>query len=349
MDNLFENRNTVDISSLGEFALIDHLTSGISPMQPTTFLGVGDDAALISTEGSTVLKAISTDQMLENVHFDMTYTPLKHLGYKLAVINISDICAMNAIPRQFFVSIALSNRFSLDAVETLYAGIRLACEKYEVDLAGGDTSSSRQGLILTGTAVGEVDKARVTRRSGSQPGDLICVTGDLGGAYMGLQLLEREKAVYLENPDMQPDLSGHDYIVGRQLKPEARLDMVKTFQELDITPTSMIDISDGLSSELLHLSKASGMGMTVHEDKLPIDQGTYDMGVEFGIDATTAAMNGGEDYELLFTLSQSHYEKIKHDKDITVIGYVTDKSQGNNLITGGGQAVELKAQGWKSF
>lgn len=346
---MFENIHTTDISVLGEFGLIEHLTGGIELMQPSTELGVGDDAALISTGDSDILKVISTDQMLENVHFDTMYTPLKHLGYKLAVINFSDICAMNAVPRQLLVAIGLSSRFTVDAVEEIYSGIRTACARYEVDLVGGDTTSSRQGLVLCGTAIGEVNKNKAVKRSGARPGDLICVTGDLGGAYFGLQLLEREKAVYLDNPEMQPDLSGHDYIVERQLKPEARTDIIKAFDSMNLLPTSMIDISDGLASELLHLSKASNAGMTVHEDKLPIDQDTLNMAMEFNIDATTAAMNGGEDYELLFTLPQEAYEQIKHDKDITIIGYVTDISQGNRLITRGEHVVELKAQGWKSF
>ncbi len=349
MNEMFENRNTVEISELGEFGLIDHLTQGIQYRQTSTILGVGDDAALISSANSEIVKAVSTDQMIENVHFNMMYTPLKHLGYKAAVINFSDICAMNAVPQQLLVSIGLSSRFTLDAIEELYAGIRLACDNYNVDLVGGDTSSSRIGLIITGTAIGEAPKDKVVRRSGAKPGDLICVTGDLGGAYFGLQLLEREKSIFMENPEMQPDLSGHDYIVGRQLKPEARLDIIKAFDKMGIIPSSMIDISDGLASELMHLSKASNVGMTVYEKKLPIDQDTFNMGVEFNIDATTAAMNGGEDYELLFTVQQSDYNKIENDKDITVIGYVTDLSQGNKLITNGEQTVELKAQGWKAF
>lgn len=348
MDPMFENKETTPISEIGEFGLIDHLTQGIELTQKSSVLGVGDDAALIDNGGPNYT-VVSTDMLIENVHFDMMYTPLKHLGYKAAVVNLSDICAMNGIPKQLLISIGLSSRFTLDAVEEIYAGIRLACDKYEVDLVGGDTTSSRMGLVISGTAIGEVPKDRVAKRSGAEPGDLICVTGDLGSAYFGLQLLEREKAVYLENPEMQPDLSGHDYIVGRQLKPEARVDMIRAFEKMKVLPSSMIDVSDGLASELLHLAKASDVGVTVYENKIPIDHDAVQMGVEFNIDATTGIMNGGEDYELLFTLPQSAYETIKNDKDITIIGYVTDKAQGNNMITNGEQTVELKAQGWTAF
>lgn len=348
MDPMFENKETMPISEIGEFGLIDHLTNGIELSQKSSVLGVGDDAAIIDTGGPNYT-VVSTDMLIENVHFDMMYTPLKHLGYKAAVVNFSDICAMNGTPKQLLISIGLSSRFTLDAVEEIYAGIRLACEKYGVDLVGGDTTSSRMGLVINGTAIGDVPKDKLVKRSGAQPGDLVCVTGDLGSAYFGLQLLEREKAVYLENPEMQPDLSGHDYIIERQLKPEARVDMVKALDKMGVVPTSMIDISDGLASELLHIAKASDVGVTVYENKIPVDHDAVQMGIDFNIDATTGIMNGGEDYELLFTLPQSAYEKVQNDKDITIIGYVTEKSQGNNMITNGEQKVELKAQGWTSF
>ena len=347
MDQMFENSEKTPLSELGEFALIDHLTKHFKIGNKSTTIGVGDDAAQLDTDGEQLV--ISTDLLLENVHFDLMYSPLRHLGYKAAVVNFSDICAMNCVPKQLLVSIGLSSKFTLEAVEELYEGIRLACEKYNVDLIGGDTTSSRQGLVISGTAIGSGRMEKIVRRSGAKKGDLLCVSGDLGAAYFGLQILEREKAVFIENPEMQPDLSGHDYIVGRQLKPEARVDIIKAFDEMGIVPTSMIDVSDGLASEVLHLSKNSNVGFVVHEDKLPIDQTTYNMGVEFKIDATTAVLSGGEDYELLFTLSQDEYDKIKNDSDISVIGYATDLEEGNKLVSKAGQTHDIIAQGWKAF
>lgn len=342
---MFENKETTNIDELGEFGLIKHLTNAIKLENDTTLIGAGDDAALVDSQGKAVL--ISTDLLVENVHFDMMYTPLKHLGYKAAVVNFSDICAMNALPSQFTFSMAFSSKYTLEAIEELYAGVLLACKKYEVDLIGGDTCTIPNGLVLSGTAVGFTEPKITAKRSGAQVGDLLCVSGDLGGAYMGLQLLEREKRVFLEQKDMQPDLKNHDYIVGRQLKPEARVDIIKRLKELNITPTAMMDISDGLSSEIFHLSESSKVDFTVFEDKLPIDQDTFNMAVEFGIDPTTAALNGGEDYELLFTISQKDYEKIKSNSDISVIGHAKEAGMKNELISKQGNKYELQAQGWQ--
>lgn len=342
---MFENKETTNIEELGEFGLIKHLTNAISFENDQTLIGAGDDAALIDPKGDEVL--VSTDLLVENVHFDMMYTPLKHLGYKAAVVNFSDICAMNAIPSQFTISMAFSSKYTLEAIEELYAGVLLACKKYGVNVVGGDTCTIPNGLVLSGTAIGFSAANKVVRRSGAKAGDLLCVSGDLGGAYMGLQLLEREKRVFLEQKDMQPDLKNHDYIVGRQLKPEARIDIVKSLKEMDIMPTSMMDISDGLSSEIFHLSEASKVDFTVFEDKLPIDQDTFNMAVEFGIDPTTAALNGGEDYELLFTIDQKDYEKIKTNPDISVIGHAKEAGMKNELMSKQGNTYELIAQGWQ--
>lgn len=342
---MFENKETTNIEELGEFGLIKHLTNAITLETDQTLIGAGDDAALIDSKGKSVL--VSTDCLVENVHFDMMYTPLKHLGYKAAVVNFSDICAMNALPQQLTLAMAFSSKYTLEAIEELYSGVLIACKKYGVDLIGGDTCTIPNGLVLTGTALGFTDEKNVVKRSGAKPGDLLCVSGDLGGAYMGLQLLEREKRVFLEQKDMQPDLKNHDYIVGRQLKPEARVDVVKMLKELNITPTSMMDISDGLSSEIFHLSEASKVDFTVFEEKLPIDQDTFNMAVEFGIDPTTAALNGGEDYELLFTVSQADYDKIKGNLDISIIGHAKESGMKNELVSKQGNHYELKAQGWQ--
>lgn len=344
---MFENKERTEINELGEFGLIDHLTQHFKLAQPNSITGIGDDAAVIG-EGE-IKTILSTDMLLEKVHFDLSYVPLKHLGFKAVAVNISDICAMNAIPKQILVSIGISNRFSLEAVETLYSGIQAACEAYDVDLIGGDTSSSQSGLVLNITAIGEQKADKIVYRKGAKEADLLCVTGDLGGAYMGLQLLEREKKIFLEHPAAQPDLENKDYIVGRQLKPEARIDLRTTLEELDITPTSMIDISDGLASETHHLAKHSDVGFAIYEDKLPIDPMTYQQGLDFGIDPTVAVLNGGEDYEILFTINQSDFEKIKHHKDISVIGYCTDKHEGINLISKSGVKHKITAQGWDSF
>ena len=289
---MFENSDRTELAALGEFGLIDHLAQHFPSKAGSTFLGIGDDAAIIKL--GTKHLAISTEMMVEGVHFDLTYTPLKHLGYKAVTSNLSDICAMNGIPTQITVSVAFSNRFSLEAIEELYEGIRLACEKYEIDLIGGDTSSTRSGLVISVTAVGEVSPKKITKRSGAKPGDLLVLSGDIGGAYMGLQILEREKRVFLEHKQMQPDLEPYDYIVGRQLKPEARLDVVRILEELDIVPTSMMDVSDGVASELHHLGKASGVGFEVYEEKLPLDQQTLDTALTFNLNPSIAALNGGK-------------------------------------------------------
>ncbi len=345
---MFENKNTelTPLSSIGEFGLIEYIKKNIEIKQPTTIKGIGDDAAVMNFTGSNVV--VSTDLLTEGVHFDLSYTPLKHLGYKAVVVNISDIYAMNASPTQITVSIAVSSRFSLEAIEELYAGIHLACEKYHVDLVGGDTSSSKTGLTISITAIGISEPNQNVYRTGAQPNNLVCVSGDLGGAYLGLQVLEREKRVYLETPDLQPDLEGYEYILERQLKPEARKDIIQLFKEKGIMPTAMIDISDGLASEIIHLSKASGVGFKIFEDKIPLDGLTMTTAEEFNISPTTAALNGGEDYELLFTLPISDYEKIKDEKLVSVIGHVM-ATPTNVLITSSGQEIELKAQGWTAF
>lgn len=342
---MFENTGRTEISDLGEFGLIDHLTKNIELKNSSSSKGVGDDAAVIGD--GDVKTLVSTDMLLEGVHFDLSYIPLKHLGYKAVAVNVSDIYAMNGTPKQITVSIGLSNRFSLEAVEELYAGIYLACEKFGVDLVGGDTSSSRQGLVISITAVGEAKADKITYRSGAQENDLLCVSGDVGAAYMGLQLLEREKQVYMSNPDMQPDLEGWDYIVGRQLKPEARKDIIELLAEKDIQPTSMIDVSDGVASEIFHLCKHSNVGMNVFEEKLPIDHQTIQMAEELKIDVTTVALNGGEDYELLFTIKQADFEKIKDSRMVTVIGHCTAKEEGIHIITRNNNKFALRAQGWQ--
>jgi len=336
-----------EVSELGEFGLIDHLTRNIKIRNKSTIKGVGDDAAVIKNKN--VLTLVSNDLLLEGVHFNMVYTPLKHLGYKAAVVNFSDIAAMNGIPKQLIIGISISNRFSVEALDEFYSGLLLACEKYNVDLVGGDTTSSPSGLFISITVIGEVDEKNLTYRSGAKPNDLLCVTGDLGAAYMGLLLLEREKEVFKSDPNMQPDLSGYDYVLGRQLKPEARTDIVEILRKQNIKPTSMIDISDGLASEIFHICKNSKTSCSVYEDKIPIDPTTVNVAVNFKIDPTTAALSGGEDYELLFTISQNDFEKIKEIEDISVIGHITDNSEGKNLITRSGTLIPLKAQGWKAM
>lgn len=334
------------LGELGEFGLIERLTKGIELKNESTVLGVGDDAALI--QNGDLLTVVSTDMLVEGVHFDLLYTPLKHLGYKAVVVNVSDIYAMNAQPKQITVSIAVSNRMSVEALEEIYEGIYLACEIYQVDLIGGDTTSSLAGTVVSITAIGEVEKEKVVKRSGAKETDLICVTGDLGSAFAGLQILEREKAVFKDNQKVQPDFSGKDYILERQLKPEARKDIIDFFAKEKIVPTSMIDISDGLSSELIHLATASEVSVQIYESKLPIDPVTQATCEELNLNTTIAALNGGEDYELLFTLPLSMLEKIKTFKEITVIGHVTDKSSGNFMVTQGTeQLVSLEAQGWQ--
>ncbi|MDA0774581.1 MAG: thiamine-phosphate kinase [Bacteroidetes bacterium] len=335
------------ISSLGEFGLIEHLTRTFKLNNKSSLLGVGDDAAVLEFKNTQTL--VSTDLLIEGVHFDLSYVPLKHLGYKAVVVNLSDLFAMHATPSQITVSIAVSNRFPLEALEELYQGIELACKNYNVDLVGGDTTSSTQGLIISITALGSASKEKIVRRKGARENDLIVVSGDLGGAYAGLQILEREKAVFKVNPNSQPDLSSYTYSIGRQLKPEARGDVIDLLNSLEIVPTAMIDISDGLSSELLHISKASQVGCHIYEEKLPIDPEVLSICEEFKFNSTTAALNGGEDYELLFTIDQKNYEKIKNHPLLTVIGHCTDLKRGNQLITGLGQQIALEAQGWNSF
>jgi thiamine-monophosphate kinase len=336
-----------EISQLGEFGLIERIQQSISINNASTLKGIGDDAAVIQTGEDCMV--VSTDMLIEGPHFDLSYVPLQHLGYKAVAVNVSDIAAMNARAEQITVSIAISNRFSLEAIDVLYDGIRAACDNYGVDLVGGDTTSSTSGLIISITAIGKAKKENIAYRSGAQVNDIICVTGDLGAAFMGLQVLEREKQVFITDPNMQPDLEKYEYMIGRQLKPEARAEIIYDFAEIGIKPTAMIDVSDGLASELLHLSKSSGVGIRIFEDKLPIDQLVYETAVEFNLDPLTCALNGGEDYELLFTISQSDYEKIKNHPDIHVIGYTHDQKEQNIMISKQGTIVPLTAQGWNHF
>lgn len=337
------------VDEIGEFGLIERLTKDFPPQNPSTIKGVGDDCAVMDYGDKQVVA--TTDMLLEGVHFDLTYVPLKHLGYKSAMVNISDICAMNAQPTQMLVSIGVSSRFGVEQLEELYAGIYLACEKAGVDVVGGDTCASLNGLTISITCMGVVEKGKAVMRSGAKENDLICVTGDLGAAYMGLQLLEREKKIFLESgdPDFQPDFAGKEYIIERQLKPEACIDTVKFLKEKGIIPTAMMDISDGLSSELLHICKQSGVGCAVYEEKIPIDYVTATMAEEFNMNLTTAAINGGEDYELLFTVPLADYDKVKDLEGVHVVGHITDANAGRLFITRDGQAIEIKAQGWKAF
>lgn len=335
-----------EIATLGEFGLIDYLTKGIQPLHASTQKGIGDDAAVLSYPADKQV-LVTTDLLLEGVHFDLVYTPLKHLGYKAAVVNFSDIYAMNGTPRQITVSLGISKRFSVEDMEMLYAGIRLACEDYGVDIVGGDTTSSLTGLTISITCIGEAEKDKVVYRNGAQETDLICVSGNLGAAYMGLQLLEREKAVLNgSDKDVQPDFAGKEYILERQLKPEARKDIIEKLAEAGIQPTAMMDISDGLSSELMHICKQSNKGCRIYEEHLPIDYQTATMAEEFNMNLTTCALNGGEDYELLFTVPLSCHEKIQDISDIRMIGHITKPELGCALITRDGQEFELKAQGW---
>lgn len=337
------------ISSLGEFKLIEQLTKQVELKNSSSVKGVGDDAAVVDFDGKQAL--LTTDLLLEGIHFDLMYVPLKHLGYKAAVINFSDIYAMNGKPTQLLVSIGVSSRFSVEQIEEIYSGIYLACEKYGVDLVGGDTSASMTGLTLSLTCIGEADKDKIVYRSGARPNDLICVSGNLGAAYMGLQLLERENTIYKmqKDPDFQPDFAGKEYILERQLKPEARKDIIELFAKKGLQPTSMMDISDGLSSELMHICKESGVGCRIYEDKIPIDYQTALMAEEFNMNLVTAALNGGEDYELLFTLPLEWHDKIKDLEDIREIGYITTLDMRAALVTRDGQEITLKAQGWTAF
>jgi len=344
---LQQSVNKTELKSLGEFGLIEHLTAAFPLNQKSSIKGIGDDAAVLRFGDDDTL--ISTDMLVEGVHFDLTYMPLKHLGYKAAIVNFSDILAMNGTPTQLLVSLSCSNRFPVEALEQVYEGLALACNAYGVDLVGGDTTSSRAGLILSLTSIGRVEKNGAVYRSGAQTGDLLVVSGDLGAAYVGLQILEREKAVFLENPGAQPDLEGNDYLLERQLKPEARADIIAYLHEQEIKPTSMIDISDGLSSEILHLCKQSNAGCRLYEDKIPIDPTTYNVAREFNLDPTLCALSGGEDYELLFTIKQSDFEKVKGSVLLSIIGHITDNSEGVMMVDKSGGIHELKAQGWNAF
>ncbi len=343
---MIEDKNTsrTQISELGEFGLIDHLTKNFKIKQKTTNLGIGDDAAVLDFEGKKCV--LTTDLLIEGVHFDLSYVPLKHLGYKAVVVNLSDVYAMNATATQITVSIAISNRFPLEALEELYAGIETAAKIYNIDVVGGDTTSSTTGLIISVTAVGYANEEDLVYRSGAKDNDLLVVTGDLGAAYMGLQVLEREKQVFEVNPNSQPDLDQYTYLIERQLKPEARKDIPELLKALEVKPTSMIDISDGLSSEVIHLCKRSKVGVNLYEDKIPLDPSVISICEEFKLSSTTIALNGGEDYELLFTITQEDFPKIKANPNLTVIGHITDEKSGIGLVTRANEKIELKAQGW---
>jgi thiamine-monophosphate kinase len=333
-----------ELSSLGEFGLIDHLTKNIELQNASSVLGVGDDAAVIDHFGKQTV--LTTDLLVEGVHFDLIYTPLKHLGYKSVVVNLSDVYAMNAIPTQIILSIGISNRFSLEALDEFYEGVYAACEKYGVDLVGGDTTSSQKGLIISLTAIGEVAPDKYVKRSTAKKGDLLCVSGDLGAAYVGLLFLEREKKIYIESPGVQPDLEGESYVIGRLLKPEARKDIVEFFAANEIVPTSMMDISDGLSSEILHICKDSNLGCVLYEEKIPVSEEMKKAAFKFEIDPTACALSGGEDYELLFTIAQEEYDKLVLNEQISVVGYMTEPEQGAHIITKGGSKHVIRAQGW---
>jgi thiamine-monophosphate kinase len=346
---MLENKNPqhTPLSQLGEFGLIEHLTKDFEVKQPSTLKGIGDDAAVL--DFGIKKTVVSTDLLIEGVHFDLSYMPLKHLGYKAVVVNLSDIAAMNAKPTQITVSVAVSNRFPLEALEALFEGITTASKVYNVDVIGGDTTSSQKGLIISITAIGEADEDEIAYRNGAKENDLLVVTGDLGSAYMGLQVLEREKQVFQVNPNNQPDLEGYSYIIERQLRPEARTDIRELLENLEVKPTSMIDISDGLSSELLHICKQSKMGCNLYEEKIPVDPQFITVCEEFNIDSTTVAINGGEDYELLFTIALEDFDKIKANPNFTVIGHITPVNEGCHLITRANTKIALKARGWNAM
>ena len=335
------------LSQLGEFGLINHLTKNFQIIQESTLKGIGDDAAVLDFKDKKVV--VSTDLLIEGVHFDLAYMPLKHLGYKAVVVNVSDICAMNAKATQITVSIAVSNRFPLEALEELFEGITLAANEYKVDVIGGDTTSSQKGLILSITVLGEADASELVYRDGAKQNDLLVVSGDIGAAYMGLQVLEREKQVFQVNPNSQPDLEAYTYLIERQLRPEARKDVRTLLHALEIKPTSMIDVSDGLSSEIMHLCKQSGVGCNLYEDKLPLDPQLISVCEEFNIDSTTVAINGGEDYELLFTIAMEDFDKIKGNPNFTIIGHMTQESEGMHLITRADTKIPLKVRGWDAI
>ncbi len=336
-----------EIASLGEFGLIDHLTRNNETHHASTILSIGDDAAVLDHFGRQIV--VTTDLLIEGVHFDMVYTPLTHLGYKSVAVNLSDIYAMNATPAQITVSIGISNRFSVEALEEFYEGVYAACEKYNVDVVGGDTSTSNKGFIISVTAIGEVAPDHFVKRDGTKKGDLVCVSGDLGAAYLGLLLMEREKKIFLESPSVQPDLEDQDYILGRLLKPEARRDIIAFFEEKNILPTSMIDISDGLSSDMLHICKQSDVGCVLYEDKIPVAEPARQFAFKLDMDPTACALSGGEDYELLFTIKQEDYDKIVLNEQISVIGYITEPAEGRHIITRSGNKHPLTAQGWNAF
>ncbi len=346
---MLENKNTqrTTLAELGEFGLINHLTKHFTIQNSSTFKGVGDDAAVLKSTKKQTL--ITTDLLIEGVHFDLSYMPLKHLGYKAVMVNLSDVYAMNGKAEQITVSVAVSNRFSLEALEELYAGIQLACNTYKIDLIGGDTTSSTKGMLLSITAIGTAKKSDVVYRNTAKPTDLIVVSGDLGAAYLGLQVLEREKQVFQVNPKNQPDLDNYTYLIERQLKPEARKDVVEILAELDVKPTAMIDVSDGLSSEIMHICSQSNVGCKIYEDKIPLDPQVISTCEEFNMDSTMVALSGGEDYELLFTVAISDFDKIKANPNFTIIGHITEKNQGINLVTRADQEIELKAQGWNAL
>ena len=342
-----EEIKRTEISELGEFGLIEHLTKNFEIKHKSTLKGIGDDAAVIDNDG--YLTVVSTDMLVEGIHFDLMYFPLKHLGYKSIAVNLSDIYAMNAHPKQVTVCIAISNRFSVEALEELYEGMRMACEVYGVDLVGGDTTSSQKGLIISVTAIGQGHNDKLTYRNGAKPGDLLCVTGDLGASFLGLQILEREKQIYLSSPGVQPDLEEQQYIIGRFLKPEARKEMIEIFEKANLVPTAMIDVSDGISSDLMHICKQSGVGAIVEETGVPIHNDTKMMALKFQLDPLTCALNGGEDYELLFTIDPKDLDKVRVLPDIYIMGEITEASEGVKLHTSGGKRHDLTAQGWRHF
>ena len=341
-----EDEKNIDLKDLGEFGLIERLTKKIKLFNENTLLGPGDDAAIINSSKEIL---VSSDILVEGIHFDMAFTPLKHLGYKSVIVNISDIYAMNGNPKQITVGLAISSKYTLEAIEEFYDGILLACEKYKVDVIGGDITSCINGLTISITAIGEAMKKEIVKRSGAKENDLLITTGDLGGAYMGLNVLQREKEVWKSNPNMQPELDNYNYILERQLKPEARRDVIEFLKKCNVIPTSMIDISDGLASEVFHICTSSSVGCQLYEEKIPIDPQTYQTSMDFNTNPTVSALNGGEDYELLFTINQKDYEKIKNDPNLTVIGHITKKSQGINLIGNGNTSTPLQAQGWNHF
>ncbi|RYU77700.1 thiamine-phosphate kinase [Hymenobacter persicinus] len=336
------------LDKVGEFGLIRRIQQTVTLRQPSTILGIGDDAAILAPQPGQDM-VVSTDLLIEGVHFDLTFCPLKHVGYKAVAVNVSDVAAMNGVPTQIVVGLAVGARFSVEAIEELYEGMRVACENYHVDLVGGDTTASRGGLTISITVLGQVPQGQAVRRSGAKPNDLLCVTGDLGGAFLGLQVLEREKAAWTADPELQPELEKYPYVLQRQLRPEARMDVVHELRDLGVVPTSMIDISDGLASEVLHICQQSGTGARVFTENLPAANPTLEVANEFNLDPIMCMLNGGEDYELLFTVPLTDHDKIKNHPDITIIGHITEKADGVNLVTKAGQAVPLQAQGWQHF